>query len=400
MLSRTLLSSLLVALFAIVGLPACGDDPPAGGNSGNNGSTNDDSGVNDFNIDDAELLERYDEVDDAVLLTALIGEVACQGAWNCPGANDQTAFWATQLGRFTSASECIDFAIDEMAPHDLRVEERRAIEEGRIVIDRDYLEECRDSMLEHSCQNGLFDDMGFEDDWDREHPCARLYAGQFEEGDHCITGAECRGDLSCSSAETDDDACYGVCTSGSDTVLGSCGDQECEPDEYCDFSGEENSCQPRGGEGDECSTDSQCMPSLFCSDDEVCSSISIREEGDDCAPGYDFCGPATSCRQSEGGVCRPVGQEGDACQAMEDCRWDLACVGAGDDAGECARPDIGDECSDSLQCTSGHCDMTTDECSPFAELGEECTSSHGCAGDAVCEEGECTEFSCQLPDDG
>lgn len=355
----------------------------------------DDTGVpDDADVGEApdDGLDRYDDLEDHEIVWTVFGEMTCEMAWECPGAHGEAASSLEGFGRFDSKSQCVD-AVDGISITESDSDdERRAIEEGRIAIDRTHLADCRDELLDLVCDMGLFN-TGVE--FDEDHSCMKLRAGQLEEGDYCNMSDECGGDLRCIDDAETDDQCYRVCTVPEEE--GGCGGEECGYDEYCDHSLDGGpSCVLAGEEGDECTWNGHCQSELLCTDDDVCSPIVIRDEGEACQPGEDFCATSTSCSSANGQECTKVAGEGDSCTAMVDCHYDLACVD-----GECARPDIGESCSEHFHCDGGYCDGDDEVCAPFYDEGEECSSYYECGPDAECDlgAGECVGHEvCELPD--
>ncbi len=388
-MNRALKTFALVASIALIALLGCGDPPGPGNGSG---STNDGPGPGNG-------VDRYDDIDDDELIWALIAEASCVMAWDCPQANAQAASISDILGRFSTKEQCLDGA-QQLFAQDMSPEEQQAVEQGRIVVDRSQLAECRQQLLDVSCDTGLFDDTGM--DIDEDHPCELLYAGQQQEGDYCNASNECAGDLACHfEADGVEDACYGVCTPPDTGQMGTCGDEECDADQYCDYSGEEPTCVARGGVGDTCSHDGQCQRDYFCSASDECAEVVIRAEGEGCEVGENFCAASTSCQGANGQQCAPVVEEGESCHALRDCTFGLACIGAdADDPGSCEAPQIGDPCAADDICAQGYCDNA--ECVPHHEEGESCFSNRECEEGTVCdfEAGECAAADfCELPDD-
>lgn len=400
--------ALIVFLAAMTAAVGCGEDDASENdqndavnqaNDANDGNDGNDSNDGNDGNDANDGLSRYDDIDDEGLVGALLGEAICESAFECSENHAEAAQMLETIGRFTSKDECIDYFADEAQELELSAEEIASLEEGRLVLDRAHLADCRDTLLDDSCQTGVFAGTVSED-----HPCNDLLQGQLQEGDHCNSANECSGELRCNSSDQED-TCYGECYEPDDSEP-SCGDETCSDDEYCDYSdAADPMCQPLGEEDDNCSYSSDCDHGLWCSDDGLCTVITVHDEGENCQSGSDWCEAGTSCQGEDAGndqpgECQPVGGENDSCDIETDCHYLLAC-----DGGECISPEFGDPCDRDEQCSDGFCDSETDECTALYANGEECTLHSSCES-GNCETDpddptirECAaDEVCELPD--
>lgn len=182
-------------------------------------------------------------------------------------------------------------------------------------------------------------------------------------GPLCVDGLGCAEDGHCSSGST----CVFAPSSvdpdtGEPTSLGSCSDgsggSPCYEDEQCAFGRCSGGRCSSGAEGEPCESDDHCA-------------------------GLCRIAPSTSS-----GTCVD-GEEGSRCyEGGGDCAEGLYCA-----AGVCAPGDVGDQCDDDGQCTSGIC--ASGLCRA-GELGSRCEDDGDC-NDAHCVLGSCVSGSLLSP---
>ena len=390
---------ILLSCSLFAGPLACGDD--------DNGQDNGDLNINENgeNGENGDSLERYDGVDDEMVGAVLLAERYCTMAWECP---ENGVFSLFESGRFSSKSECIDVQSGEAGFGDISPDLKAAFDEERVSLNREYLADCRADYLDAVCAPdfNFYDVLG----WDDDHPCYQLFNTSADAGDLCTVGDECDGNRICDRSAAGEDTCYGECASPSEYGPHRCDDEVCDGDEYCNRSDWQNPfCEPHRSEGEECDGTVACELGLWCSIDDICSPIVIRNEGEACEIGHDFCEAGTSCFRDDldehTGECKPISDAGETCTESENCSYLLRCdIDEGESAGQCvtitASP--GEPCEEHSQCESGYCDFSSTGdlvCAEFRDNGEECDNRLQCESGNCNSAGECAEYAlCELPE--
>ena len=375
MMARVLLMVMFVA--AGGGLSGCGEPE----------SEEESEQIPEFDID---------EVDDALLMDALIAEAECKAGWACPGANRQTAWNLQDLGtgRFSSKEACVGIRVGRRLEEEPSLDHLAAFDEGRISVDRDRIDDCRAELEQRFC--------GSDPDYDVDMQTCMGQVGLFEvtqaEGDHCNYDFECGDELDCRLPPYDQ--CYGTCAPPdadeeelADGMIRCNGDGCDEETEFCKYvegshpEDIDGSCEAHLQEGDDCGAElnshEQCAGQLVCHEWQCAEP---GGEGESCIGGD--CEEGLICYDDE---CVPPRQESDTCVHDSHCEGDLICPGIGQ--GECAYPteqggscDRNDECEEGLTCRDDVCDGPRPE-------GEECNSGTWCEDGLHCIFGTCLSRS-------
>ena len=402
---------LMTALLALSVVPGCGEnetenqsenggdgtggDGEIGDGEGGDGEGGDGEGGDGEGGDgeggDGEGDGSYDELSDTEMMDKLLTDAFCEAAFQCYDQNPFVAQLAMMAGRYGSEEECKANLGDELGMIDSSLEE--AVAGGRLVVDRSYLQACKNDFREMLCSATL--------GADAPPSCLQLLQGQIPEGEPCLDEIECEGALNCVSSQ-DSEVCYGTCgtyeNSGQDCDGAVCGDGE-----FCLYEWDEEtfessqSCAALYVENEECEWSGQCANGLVCSDAQgICVPFSVGELGEECIFGDSFCAPGTRCDFGEideedpslEGTCEALGEEGDHCLSEYDCVIGLDCVEGDELLGTCGvfvpRAD-GEFCDYAEECASGFCDWNTDTC----ETPELLANGEECGWDGECESGKC-----------
>lgn len=401
-----------------VGIDDAGDsDATDTGESSNNGE--DPHPYSDYDYGDLDDID-YESLDDAELLSQVLADVHCKVGWECYDSSMMGALLLRDTRTYLSADHCrIDRGTSSSWIAPLA---EAALEAGRLAINRDYVEDCRDEMFDAYCDP--------EKTPSELDACNQAFEGFVEEGDVCLISYECEAGLICNNFDTDE--CYGYCEQPPEEQWGQpitdpdedededCGGEICDDDEFCaalNIDGDiEHVCQPRQPVGSSCYRDYHCQEDLFCTGnkcrsslpgegdpcdmtldcdgdyvcvDDICQSPQPAEEGEECqeSSGQRPCKPGLTCYQpvqdpdnpwaSDPKTCREMGVEGDECTSGNDCYFDLYCTYSyGDEEpGECKpRPGLGEECSGpgTGNCQEGVCDEEDEVCVERKESGPAC----------------------------
>ena len=408
-MKRTI-SILLTALLALAVVPGCGENEVE--NQEENGANQ--NGDGDGEGGDGEGGDgNFDDLSDSEVLQMIVTDSFCEAAWQCYDQNLFTAQLAMIAGRYGSVEGCIENLGSELGFGTNAIEE--AVASGRMVMDRSFIEACKNDYREAICSGSLEDGPPAS--------CLQLAAGQVPEGDPCLDEVECEGALNCVQSQ-DDEICYGTC--GTYENLGNeCGGVICSDDEFCLWELDEQTfestetCTLRYSEDEDCNSNGQCAEGLLCSSlQRVCVPFSTALAGEPCVFGEIYCEPGTRCYLGEldeipslDGTCEPLGEEGDICMIEYDCVLGLNCL-AGDElwdtCGVLVPVADGEPCEYADQCISGFCNWNTETCETLVLLpdGEECSGSWECEG-GYCEYDEeamasyCESYEdliCELPE--
>ena len=135
-------------------------------------------------------------------------------------------------------------------------------------------------------------------------------------------------------------------------------------------------------EGQSCFFDFECGEGLFCGG-ELCPGVCERQkgEGEECTS-KEECLPSLTCL---GGKCTPLGDEGSSCGSDTDCKENMVCV-----QGKCLIPKSGGErCETPYECEY-FCDLERKICTNlyFAEIGGSCGKVPDENSETFCKIGE------------
>lgn len=225
----------------------------------------------------------------------------------------------------------------------------------------------------------------------------------------CASDDECHGEYTCFQsacviAAHIDEACGSgdrVCVVG-ECVANTCVMPEREPvvGDACtkhDDCGEslvcvEQACSERLVTGSRCRDDAACVSGLC--HERVCSEYKELDEP---------CGTGAVCKDDlwcgKNGVCQPLPQPGEVCDAK------VGCAGGADCIGEmCYMEDLTDgaECNMYYHCAPGwYCHDHLERCVIYGHKGDACSDYHLCDSNTVCLNGVCTtnRGECEVDDD-
>jgi hypothetical protein len=370
--------------------------------------------------------------------------VSCRNFVECP--QDRSSGFGYS-GRFQSLSQC-EAVVGAGLAASLFGDIRRAIDEGRVLLDEDGEAECvRQLQARVAALPACADASDL-----RVEACEDIVTGTVPESGACILGDECAGEATClrdacppgtlnTQPPDYEQGCYtdcaddeGACGAGeecrlfnggaigiclpldgssppgpSDACYGQCVPSEPACDGDCPPAlGEGDACQP----GDDCTRDGRHVGCL----EGTCTAFWSSGEGEPCGVEGDFCAPGLDCAfdVSECVAPRPLDllAGGDSCRPGQDlCELGLTCTGFDTDdpepVGTCqpARR-AGEECFFYLECAGDLTCLgaTLDEaapapgaCGPLREAGEECMADPECRG-GRCEGTRCAgEEVCALP---
>jgi|GEM_PF-6040521 len=291
---------------------------------------------------------------------------------------------------FKTTQDCIDFFAQEGAMDFDKIVAK--VNSGAVKYDAVKGATCIEAMQENGCK--IFDIPSPD-------ICEGTFTGTVEDDGECTIDQECIShycDISagcpgkCATQATVGEACNAgesSCVHGADCNGDKCLDftgiiadeQDC--DEAFQWCGEnsycmDNKCQPKLGEGEDCSdyTDA-CAKGMYCSPEKnnnVCVKASIVEEN------------GKACNPTEGTYCNPL--------------LDLYCnLNYNTYEGECGPPkQESEDCIDTeneiyYNCDKGlYCKIETAKgtCTKLKALGELCVQNNECESD-YCDEGACTD---------
>lgn len=269
---------------------------------------------------------------------------------------------------------------------------RAALEDGRLHLDKNALDECLEAYERPECQQ-------------TPAACFQIVAGDAAEGQRCFLPLECQDGLFCNAS---DEVCPGTCQPAKGAGERAASAEQCRPD-LC-FQAQESRCVACAEEGQSC-LEGPCRQGLRC-DDGTCRGPGGL--GVACSRFTDYCQFGLVCSQ---GVCAARVGIGEACTNLDarcragsscvegTCRLDpkegeqcqLSCLPGlfcqspiADEPATCVRvPKAGESCRAALTCTFGaYCDRSTTNCVPFKKAGEACTDSLEC-GITNCVGGSC-----------
>ncbi len=304
-----------------------------------------------------------------------IAKIYCDVSFNCTGrgARQIRQFIGT---RFSTQAEC-DAGLSAYFGS-LTFDVLAGETAGRLQTDEVKVSGCFTDLKESLC-NGPSQLVQL---------CDEAITGNVAENGLCVDGAECDGAAYCAK----NGSCEGVCT----VSVNLCGMEVCGEDEFCDRSTGARICEPKIGNGGECTDRNSClegsgcnaalMPGLcqtygsvldgekcdfdqLCSNDSYCKSgictpINVPKLNEQCDPSFDDCEIGTTCTNvsfvSRLGTCLPSRASAQSCLRTQECEWGLFCDGvdfANDVRGTCKPTGVdGDSCENGDDCQSFTCE--------------------------------------------
>lgn len=351
--------------------------------------------------DQEDPTDPYAEISDEALGVAITGDALCIAGWECVEDDGTVAETSSNnTGRFESLDTCRqsirDAGLEEVENPLLS----RAVEEGRLVVDRHRIEGCRDAIVDRLCSR---EPVGFDDASRYPEECLALFVGQQEVDEPCVSSIECRGSMYCEDT-FEGDVCYGTCQVGTSPPTSTCAGETCGSDEYCKTEFEDQWCESLEPAGEPCEASSNCQRGLYCSDvQDECVELNVVAADESCRRRVDVCEPGYRCSTEAvdggdsvlDGECVEVGKDGNTCRNHSDCHAEFLCIeNSEEESGECvAAGSIGEACIDQADCRSGYCD--DGECAELLDDGSSCEQSSQCdSGFCHFDDGECAP---QLP---
>jgi hypothetical protein len=266
----------------------------------------------------------------------------------------------------------------------LSVNERAAVDAGRIKFDGDDARRCFDALADRSCDVTSKSNRAVPDE------CLGILTGTLREGEACTAGDQCVS-RNCEVPTCNMACCTGMCV-GSDApprakAGESCELATCDDESFCDQ--DVMTCVARRPREAFCVSGAECNFGLDCVQGGSCTTLPVL--GQPCT------GPCrdegTTCGSS--GLCVKVALAGEACVTSADCSRMYRCdpakhctagiatgaacspsqrcaddgafcdVAEGESVGTCALPvPDGAACRRDANCISGICDGTNLRCIP------------------------------------
>jgi hypothetical protein len=421
--------------FGLLALTACRDDPPAGagGTDGDTDATgNESEGETDTDTDTDTDTEGEIDPNPASPIVRELLESACDLSLRCCSRGEVDYYLGPWVDEDSCADRLFDLAtvsgaavidlaslagitdVSLVIPNLAALDQ--AVQEGRVVVDEEAVDACRDHLQSVACNEAEGSSEGCEPlpPPPADSPCdlEDLFVGQLLEEEVCssIDGAslDCAPGLTCAVG-------LGLGTTGRCVAVKHENEPctataECDRDLYC--APLDATCQRLRTEGEVCVFADREDPSpppetllLGCTPDLSCDPITsicvarcqagaaciYDEECDD--------GQELTCIVDRCGMPRAAGLP---CAVDDDCDEGLHC---GPDVFDpaalvCTAPkQNNDDCVAHDECQSGFCRPSTLRCSPQVMVGDACISgdSSECDGGACVREEPLT--SCEGPAD-
>ena len=298
------------------------------------------------------------------------------------------ASWCTYLtrcGLFADQASCTDANLNLPAQLRLAPETIAAVKAGHILYNGNNAKTCLDGFADATC------DKTDESGRAPTPACDSLFRGAVDADGTCFQDAECiSGD--CQILVADQTCAMGKCVGNTPPVPmelphqgESCASLgRCSPNLVC--SNTTATCEPLHAAGMSCTTNADCMYGLGCTGaPRTCKALPTT--GQPC-PDFDCRDEGTHCATT----CVAVGLIGATCSNSSDCSSYYVCDFA---TSKCKRgPITGEACqSGGSRCfDASFCDSSTLMCVPYRGAGEICSTSLQCAsGDCDFTTNECVE---------
>ncbi|MCC7109060.1 MAG: hypothetical protein IT382_07225, partial [Deltaproteobacteria bacterium] len=342
-------------------------------------------------------------------------KVFCQLQYRCCTAVERSALFGNsnlQIGPFHDEMGCVDAYTRQCEASQQAVDE--SIRLGRTTFNAEQANECLSARREqvNECDaSGLFNAA--------DRTCDELFAGAVADGDACTSDGECADE----GSQCELDPISGDDGSVTITLEGTCrgqGDEgePCLPGGLCngelrcltDPTTYEQRCAPPGGAGASCAMDADCQSGLRCAYDEsyqlVCSAPGAA--GDACDSDVD-CGESLRCLQDldYNYVCTVPGAAGVPCSSEAECGAGLLCAQDPEsyrdlctapraDGESCAEYQDG-VCKPGLEC--GYDGFTGEHFCVDGSAGDPCQGTSGrCQAGLICRQNNVSgRDECQAP---
>lgn len=211
-------------------------------------------------------------------------------------------------------------------------------------------------------------------------------------GEPCLVPSDCESvfcDLNGGGGGQGGAPAMGVCAPCSN-------DGDCAGDEYCDPADNGGTCKPKGGLGDPCGGDNQCLSGQCPSDDSVCCDDACGSDCEaclmvktgvadgTCAQVLDWTDPDDDCSGFE--TCDPVG--GGACDLKPlgiSCGGDDECDSDDCADGVCCESSCSGTCRACIEIYTGKVDGDCTDILVGLDPYNECPGMDACDGDGACE---------------
>jgi hypothetical protein len=309
-----------------------------------------------------------------------LAEVFCEVAFTCPKAPGAANLPPIQ--GFSSVEEC------KMAAR----ETPRAFGEGltggvimSVLSDRTDPDPDQSGGCLGELKTGLCEPQQPTDELN--NACSQFFGAQGEQGDACLTGIDCRGDLTCVYTN---DSCGGTCKNRQPDE---CGDTTCGLDEFCKYESEPPTCKSLKDAGEQCSASDECVDGTDCIDGR-CTAHGSQDEGEACGIYDRACKLGTACVDE---TCQTVelGGEGAGCATRaRRCETRLSCEpGSRASGATCmATADIGESCDTSQGpgCATGAYCSQNEVCQKMRAIDADCAYDRQCLT-GNCDAGTCVE---------
>ena len=259
------------------------------------------------------------------------------------------------------------------------------IDSGKIIYDASNAPTCFDAIAATACTEEATAQGG-----QTNSLCTTVLKGTVASGGNCVTDAECVGGV-CHQPSCGASCCLGTC--GQLLAVGAActSSTDCSAADYCgtDYvTSFQSTCQPRGGQGQPCTYNSQCQSGLACDSSSSGTCVPYVKDGQACNPDAADCENVGSFCDATSRTCRPRLAVGAACSVPDggisrissgcvfyaDCRGGI-CVALPGHGEACSVPDGG---AASLACFVGTC--TGGTCQGIAQAP--CTIANATTPDA------------------
>ncbi|OGQ20505.1 MAG: hypothetical protein A2138_04900, partial [Deltaproteobacteria bacterium RBG_16_71_12] len=330
-------------------------------------------------------------------------KVMCQLQYRCCTAVERATMFGSfnlQFGPFHDEGGCVDAFIEQCQASQQAADESIAL--GRTSYDGAKAGECLSTRRE---QVNECDASALYDPTDRT--CDDIFAGAVPDGDACTADSECAetGSQCEQDPQVGDDGTVTISLEGTCKGQGDEG-EPCLPGGLCngelrcvtDPTTYEQRCAPPGGEGALCDVDGDCQSGLRCVYDDTTYEMTCTAPGvvgDPCDESQD-CADGLACLldASSQYLCTVPGAAGVSCTTGADCQPGLLCWQDPDDYRYlCSAPKAdGEQCGSSAAvCLPGlecrYDDLSGDYFCVDGSNGDPCpSSSDRCQAGLICRE--------------
>ena len=342
-------------------------------------------------------------------------KVWCQLQYRCCTAVERAQLFGSmnqQLGPYHDENGCVSTWTEQCQASQQAADE--SIAAGRTTFDGAKATEClnlRREQVNECDASALYDPT--------DHTCDDIMVGAVADGDACTTDSECAevGSECQIDPPTDEGGTVTVSLEGTCKGQGDEG-EACLPGGLCngelrcrtDPTTFEQRCGPPGAAGATCDVDADCQAGLSCVYDDVVYDNVCRApatEGQACDQTED-CAEGLACLQNASSqyVCTVYGAAGVSCSSVDDClpgllcaqdpsTYRYQCTAPSSSGGPCPMGD--QQCAPGLQCR--YDSASGDDLCLGGAAGEPCTvGSEGCQTGLSCRYHDTRgRYECQAP---